>query len=119
MSNKPRVRAGKGTPVKKQKELPAMVGDGVAVPEIPEIEKATDEVVRVKEEIAGLKEILEPAELRLTEAMETNRAKLVRDENGGISYRFNNHLVTLSLKKQKVNVKTIRDAAQTGPDDED
>jgi len=60
MSSKPKVRSKKGAPNKKQKELPAMVGDGVAVLEIPEIEKATDEVVRVKDEIAGLKEILEP-----------------------------------------------------------
>jgi hypothetical protein len=119
MSIKPKVRSKKGAPKNKPAEPPGMRGPGVEVLEIPEIEKAMDEVVRVKEEIAGLKEILESAELRLTEAMETNRARLIRDETGGISYRFGNRLVSMALKKQKVHVKIIRDAAQAGPDDED
>ena len=96
-----------------------MKGPGVELLEIKEIETAADEVVRVKEEIAGLKEILEPAELRLTEAMETNRARLIKDESGGITYRYGNKLISMALKKQKVHVKIIRDAAQSGPGDED
>jgi hypothetical protein len=100
---------------KKQPELPAMKGPGVEPVDIPALNDAVSEYVKVRDRRMELteQEVLKKA--ALTVEVERHADKLTRDENGNLFYRADDLLVTLASKKN-VKVRSVHEDTESDED---
>lgn len=90
-------------PKRKQPDLPAMVGDGVSVPKIAEIEDVAEQYVDVRDRRMALTK--QEVECR-------NRLATVMHNHDQTRYPYDGQVVICEPGKEKVKVKTVN-----GPED--
>lgn len=96
-----------------------MTGHGVETIHIEEIEKAADDYEATKLERMRLSEEEADVKQLLIDTINRHRDKLPIGEDGSVSYRYGDKLVTLKPSKEKVNVKSIHDPSDNVTVDED
>lgn len=89
---------------KKQNDLPAMEGPGVAQPKIQVIEDAAEEFSKLQEKRKRIKEQEDEALDRLVAAMHIHEEKLGRNGEGYLIYKYDDMLVTLKPGNEKAKV---------------
>lgn len=94
-----------------QTEMP-----GMERPKIVDIEKAAEYYREVRDRRMKLTEDETAAKVHLMEVIKSHADELGKAEDGSISYRFDETLVTLKPGKENVKVKSIY-AGEDGSDD--
>lgn len=94
---------------KKQPDLPAMKGPGVEVPEIPELEEASERYVEVRDKRMMLTEKEVQARTVLSEVLTQHRGGLPKDEDGNPFYPYEGKRVILLAGRERVKVKMVDD----------
>lgn len=93
-----------------QTEIP-MAGKGVEKIHIPDIEHAAQVFEDAKGDLAPAQEAYDDAKLVLLQQMALHKDKLVREPNGGFSYRFGEKRVVMKPGKESLRVISEHDAA--------
>ena len=95
---------------KKQEDLPAIEGEGVAQKKVPSIEKAADKYVEIRDK-----------RMDLTEKEIDSRAVLIAamHEAGVTTYVYDDYKITLAPGKEKVKVRTVDVEAEEDEDDDE
>jgi len=107
MPKKSKKKIGGNKP--KTQEL-GLSGPGVEPLVIPEIERIAKKYAVRRDERIAAGELENEEKKALLDVMNKHRAELVQEVGGGVSYRFDEVLVTLMPTGEKVKVKSIHDA---------
>lgn len=106
---------------KKQDDLPAMEGPGVAPVKIKSIDRLADEYIEARDKRMLMTPLEVAAKTKLIDALRANVEKIGTDPEGVIIYRYDTIVITLEPGKAKLKVKDESDVAETfdaGADDE-
>lgn len=89
---------------RKQLEIP-----GTEAPSIPEVEKAADEYVKIRDKRMRLTEQEVTAKINLVQVLLEHEAELAPGEDGTKTYRYDDEIVILKPGKRIVKVKAVHD----------
>jgi hypothetical protein len=101
---------------KKQEELPAMEGPGIAPVKIRAIDKLADEYIEARDQRMQMTPLEVAAKTKLIDALRANVDKIGTDPEGTIIYRYDTIVITLEPGKAKLKVKDESDIADTVDD---
>jgi hypothetical protein len=87
-------------------ELPGIEGEGVAPISIPELDKLCDKYIREKEKRCKMTPREVAAKGDLMDAMHAHADKLHKNEDGEITYRFDDQ--TFVLRKGKETLQVVK-----------
>jgi hypothetical protein len=97
----------KAKAAKKQADLPAMEGPGVAPVRIAAIDALADDYIRERDKRVRLTPREVAAKQKLVDALHENAQRLGTNPDGAIVYRYDTIVLTLSPGKEKLQVKDI------------
>lgn len=95
---------------KKQEDLPAMEGPGVAPPKFKDLDRLGDKFIDVRDQKAALAEKLGDIEKQIAEKMV---------EHGMGRYKFSDQEIILKPGKTHIKIKTVKAVADDGPGEVD
>jgi hypothetical protein len=94
-------------PAKKQADLPAMEGPGVAPVRIAAIDKLADDYIRERDKRVRLTPREVAAKSKLVDALHENADKIGTNAEGAIVYRYDTIVLILTPGKEKLQVKDV------------
>ena len=93
----------------KHTDLPGMTGTGVAPVRIKEVDTLAEAYIKERDKRLHQTPKEVAAKLKLIEALHRNEAKIGRQPDGALVYRYDEIVITLTSGKDKLKVQDVAD----------